>query len=78
VARGSSILAFITTPKIWDLAAGWIVVEEAGGIIQNMDRDEIFPLKSNVDYGQKSYPLLVAATSQLAKKGIEKIQKRNI
>jgi myo-inositol-1(or 4)-monophosphatase len=76
VARGSSILAFITTPKIWDLAAGWIVVEEAGGIILNMDRADVFPLQPNVDYQQKSYPLLVAATSQLAKKGIEKIRKR--
>lgn len=77
VARGSSILAFITTPKIWDLAAGWLVVKEAGGIIQSIDNEAIFPLQHKMDYEQKSYPLLVAATPQLAAEGVEKIQLRN-
>jgi len=74
VARGSSILAFITTPKIWDLAAGWVVVQEAGGIIQNMGNETIFPIQPNMNYEDRSYPLLVASTSQLAAKGIENIQ----
>lgn len=73
VARGSSILSFITTPKIWDLAAGWVVVKEAGGIIQSLEREAIFPLLPNLDYQHKSFPILIAATPQLASKGIDKI-----
>ncbi|MBE9524266.1 MAG: hypothetical protein IMY76_04150 [Chloroflexi bacterium] len=74
VARGSSILSFITTPKIWDLAAGWLVVKEAGGIIQSLEQENVFPLQPDLNYELKSYPLLVAATPQLATQGINKIQ----
>jgi len=77
VARGSSILAFITTPKIWDLAAGWVVVQEAGGIIQSMGNEAIFPMQPDMNYEDKSYPLLAAATTQLAAKGIENIRLKN-
>ncbi len=69
VARGSSILSFLATPKIWDLAAGWLVIKEAGGIIQSLGNNAIFPLKPNNDYQQQSFPLLVAATPKLADKG---------
>ena len=33
VARGSAILAFEVTPKVWDFSASWLITQEAGGII---------------------------------------------
>jgi myo-inositol-1(or 4)-monophosphatase len=60
IARGSAILALEVTPKIWDFAGSWLITQEAGGMIAALDGDQIFPLRSGIDYQGKSYPILVA------------------
>ena len=62
VARGSAILGFEATPKIWDIAGGWLVVTEAGGQVDTLDSSEPFPLLPGLDYGECDYPILAAAT----------------
>jgi myo-inositol-1(or 4)-monophosphatase len=76
VARGSALLGFDALPKIWDLAAGWLLVEEAGGKIAPFLGLTPFPILSNVDYSVSSYPTLAAATSDLLIFGQNKIQKK--
>ena len=66
VARGVSLLAFEATPKIWDIAAPWLLVQEAGGVIETLDGSQPFPLKPDIDYARQNYPTLAAATSDLA------------
>jgi myo-inositol-1(or 4)-monophosphatase len=68
LARGAAILGFESTPKIWDIAGGWLVVQEAGGVIETLDGSEPFPIVAGQDYGECDYPTLIAATAQLAEK----------
>jgi myo-inositol-1(or 4)-monophosphatase len=68
VARGVALLAFEATPKIWDIAAPWLLVQEAGGIIWTLDGSQPFPLNEGTDYSRQSYPTLAAATQKLAQK----------
>lgn len=64
VARGSAILGFEATPKIWDIAGGWLVVKEAGGMVETLDGSQPFPLLPERDYGKRDYPILTAATHE--------------
>ncbi|MDO8304046.1 MAG: inositol monophosphatase [Sedimentisphaerales bacterium] len=43
VAKGGLVGAVIVCPKLWDIAAGAILVEEAGGIITDWDGRKLFP-----------------------------------
>ena len=76
VARGSAILAFEVTPKVWDFSASWLIMQEAGGLIAPLDGEEPFPLIPGVDYKSKSFPILAAATSELLAEGQYKIKKK--
>ena len=76
VARGSAVLAFEVTPKVWDFAASWLVMREAGGLIQVLDGNPVFPLIPGTDYAKKSFPILAAATPELWSEGQNKITPR--
>lgn len=65
VARGIALVAFEATPKIWDLAAAWLVVKEAGAVIDIYDGARPFPVHEGVDYSRASFPTLAANTLQL-------------
>lgn len=69
IARGSSLLAFEVTPKIWDLAASWLIVEEAGGVIEAYQQPSPFPLIPGQNYSLLNYPTLASATPELGRKG---------
>ena len=58
-------LLTLARPKIWDLAAGWLLVSEAGGVIQTMGGENPFPLTAGRDYAAASFPLFAAATPAL-------------
>jgi myo-inositol-1(or 4)-monophosphatase len=68
VARGTAILGFEVSPKIWDIASAWLLVNEAGGAIETLDKSQPFPLRPGVDYPRQCYPTLAAATPELIKK----------
>ena len=75
-ARGAAVIGFQATPKIWDLSAGWLLIQEAGGIVEILDGQVPFPLKSGTDYEKLSYPTIMAANRKLADQGHEKIRKK--
>jgi myo-inositol-1(or 4)-monophosphatase len=77
VARGSALLGFDAAPKIWDLAAAWLLVEEAGGEIAAFEGLPAFPITAHGDLGQRSYPTLAAATPDVYKTGQNKIQRNS-
>jgi myo-inositol-1(or 4)-monophosphatase len=59
VALGQTMAALEATPKIWDLAAAWLVLEEVGCAVRwlgESPRD----LQRGSDLGGRDYPVLVA------------------
>ncbi len=66
VAGGVALLSFEATPKVWDIAAGWLLVSEAGGSVETLDGSQPFPLQPGIEYASQSYPTLSAATPEIA------------
>ncbi len=77
VARGSALLAFEATPKIWDLAGGWLLVREAGGVIDTLSGSPPFPLRGDGDFARRDYPTLAAASASLARQARSQITPRD-
>lgn len=65
VARGTALIGFEVSPKVWDLAAAWLIVQEAGGVIEPFDGSPPFPIVNGYEYFRRSYPTLAAATPKL-------------
>lgn len=65
VARGMALISFEATPKIWDIAACWLIVREAGGVVETYDNSQPFPLQPGRDYQLTDYPILAAASPEL-------------
>lgn len=82
VARGSAAIALEARPKIWDLAAASLVVVEAGGVFRALqpkhasDTAAPFPLRRGLEYSSRSFPVLAAASAELAAFGLEHISLR--
>ena len=74
VARGMAIVGFEATPKIWDIAASWLIVTESGGVIESFDSSQPFPLRASYDYRLTSFPILSGATSELVSKSRKQIK----
>lgn len=77
VARGAALLGFEATSKIWDLAAVWLLVEEAGGVITAFEGSPAFPITSHDDFSKTNFPSLAAATADVFKMGKNKIQRKS-
>jgi myo-inositol-1(or 4)-monophosphatase len=65
VAAGSVLGAVEATPKIWDIAAVWTIVQAAGAVWHPLESDPIFPLQVGQDYGERSFPTLVVSRADL-------------
>ncbi|NUM49468.1 MAG: hypothetical protein HUU38_32615 [Anaerolineales bacterium] len=63
LARGIATIGFETTPRIWDLAASWLVLEEAGGALHPY-QNAPFPLQPATDYKSLPYPILGAENQE--------------
>jgi myo-inositol-1(or 4)-monophosphatase len=67
VATGAVLGGVEATPKIWDIAGAWVIVQAAGGVWVALDDEVIFPLKVGENYGKRSLPTLVASSIELVK-----------
>lgn len=66
VADGSALAGIEMAPKVWDLAAAWLILVEAGGVIAAADGDTIFPLAAEArDYKSRSITTFAAANPAL-------------
>jgi myo-inositol-1(or 4)-monophosphatase len=61
VAMGAALGGVESTPKIWDIAATWAIVQAAGGCWVALDDKPIFPLTIGVNYSDRSYPTLAVS-----------------
>ncbi|MFN2376788.1 MAG: inositol monophosphatase [Candidatus Binatia bacterium] len=76
VARGSAAIGMETRPRLWDLAAGWCLVEEAGGVIETLDGSRPFPMVADRAYADRSFPVLAAASRALLAEAREHVEAR--
>jgi myo-inositol-1(or 4)-monophosphatase len=76
VARGAAIAGLQAKVKIWDIAAGWLVLEEAGGVATLFPKGKPFPYFSDQQDPEKSFPTLIAANPKIAAIARKAIQKR--
>lgn len=65
VATGAVLGGVEATPKIWDIAGAWVIVQAAGGVWVPLDSESLFPLNVGEDYGRRSLPTLVASRPEL-------------
>lgn len=65
VAAGIALGGVEATPKIWDIAAVWAIVQAAGGAWVPLEPDPIFPLQVGQDYGSRSFPTLAVSRADL-------------
>jgi myo-inositol-1(or 4)-monophosphatase len=64
VATGAVLGGLEATPKVWDIAATWVIVQAAGGEWMAL-RASPFPLEVGQNYRDLSYPTFVTARSDL-------------
>ncbi|MEO0538174.1 MAG: inositol monophosphatase family protein [Cyanobacteria bacterium P01_A01_bin.123] len=66
VAAGISLGAVEATPKIWDIAAVWPIIQAAGGTWTALDHRPIFPLSAGENYRSRPFPTLISSQQALA------------
>lgn len=64
VATGAVLGGIEATPKVWDIAGAWVIVQAAGGAWISL-KEEPFPLFLGQDYGDRSFPSLVLSRHDL-------------
>jgi len=64
VAAGISLGGVEATPKIWDIAAVWAIVQAAGGVWISLEPEPIFPLQVGQNYASRAYPTLVVSRTE--------------
>lgn len=65
VARGSEMACTQSAVKLWDVAAAWLIAEEAGATIANAEGQPFFPLQPGSDYQQVRARTTAAASQAL-------------
>ncbi len=69
VATGSAALNLEVTPKLWDVAAGWLIVEESGGAVEVIAGQSPLPLQPGNDYARVAFSTLAAGSAELLARG---------
>ena len=59
VAKGGFIASILISPKLWDIAAGSLIVEEAGGIVTDWNGQKIFPMDV-ANYNRRPIPTVAS------------------
>jgi myo-inositol-1(or 4)-monophosphatase len=65
VAAGACVGALDTAVHVWDIAATWPIITEAGGCAQALPDGAIFPLQPGKDYSEVRYTVMVACRPEM-------------
>ncbi|KAA3643214.1 MAG: hypothetical protein DWQ07_22110 [Chloroflexi bacterium] len=77
IAHGASVAGFQASTKLWDIAAGWLLIEEAGGVVSAYEDPKPFPLDTSLDYTTRPFPTLMAADAEMAAQTRQDIQPKS-
>lgn len=64
IATGAVLGAIEATPKVWDIAGAWVILQAAGGCWISL-KFQPFPLVVGEDYSNKSLPTLAVSKPKL-------------
>jgi myo-inositol-1(or 4)-monophosphatase len=64
VAIGATLGGLEATPKVWDIAGAWVIAQAAGCTWLSIS-SQPFPLESQLDYSDRSFPTLVVSRPEL-------------
>ncbi|MGD1897024.1 MAG: inositol monophosphatase family protein [Phormidesmis sp.] len=67
VASGVCLGAVEATPKIWDIAAVWVITQAAGASWCDLNEQAAFPLEAGKDYSTHPFPTLVTQPGLVSK-----------
>lgn len=67
VAAGVAVGVLTLSPRVWDVAAGAVLVESAGGGVLTVGGRSGFPLEAGRDYEALAVPTLAASSPALAR-----------
>jgi len=76
VARGAAVFGIQNKSKIWDIAAGYLILKEAGAALKFVGEMQPFPIKKSVNYNEINFPSFLASNEKLLEHGLERINKR--
>lgn len=76
IASNKAVLAFESTVRIWDFAASWLVIQEAGGIVESFGEKQPFPSQPDTDYHKIQFPIIAGASKSLLTKARKNIVPR--
>jgi myo-inositol-1(or 4)-monophosphatase len=62
------------SPKIWDIAAVWVIVKAAGAVWISLDDLQLFPLTPGQDYGRQAYRTLILSRKALLPEFLPRIR----
>lgn len=65
VAAGYAVGALEATPKVWDIAGVWPILQAAGATWTALDDTPPFPLTVGKNYGDRPFPTLVTNRADL-------------
>jgi len=65
VGTGTALGAVEATPKIWDIAGAWAILQAAGAVWVTLESEAMLPLQVGKDYGKRSLPSLVVSRPEL-------------
>lgn len=68
VACGAALGGVEATPKIWDIAGAYPILQGAGGKFFPLEFKPIFPLITGENYGERGFPCLSLAREELIPK----------
>lgn len=75
VANGIALGAVEFRPKIWDIAATWVIVQAAGAVWIPLESQSIFPLLPQQDYHSRCFPTLIVSSNELVPMFLPQVQK---
>ena len=76
VACGRCAATINMTVHVWDVAACWVLLNEAGGFAQTTVPNQLFPLKQGIDYASVEFAILAAGNPTLLAEANAKLSDR--
>ena len=76
IANNKAVLAFESTVRIWDFAASWLVVQEAGGQIESLEGKQPFPAQPETDYHGIPFPIIAGSSKKVLTEARNNIVRR--
>ncbi len=67
VAEGTAVASVAVRPHVWDIAAGSLIVHEAGGATIALRDEPLLPLQPGVDHRALAVPVAAAAQADYAR-----------